>query len=65
MFLTAATVNFRMGPGGAGFAIPINDALATAGQIRAGVRSDSVHRIQESQAALNNALWAALQAALG
>ena len=40
---TAATVNFRMGPGGAGFAIPINDALATAGQIRAGVRSDSVH----------------------
>lgn len=40
---TAATVNFRMGPGGAGFAIPINDALATAGQIRAGVRSDSIH----------------------
>ena len=28
------------------------------------VRSDSVHRIQESQAALNNALWAAVQAAL-
>ncbi|MDQ3896301.1 MAG: SIS domain-containing protein [Actinomycetota bacterium] len=28
------------------------------------VRSDSVHRIQESQAALNHALWAAVQAAL-
>ena len=28
------------------------------------VRSDSVHRIQESQAALNSALWAAVQAAL-
>lgn len=28
------------------------------------VRSDSVHRIQESQAAVNNALWAAVQAAL-
>ena len=28
------------------------------------VRSDSVHRIQESQAALNNALWAAVQALL-
>jgi D-sedoheptulose 7-phosphate isomerase len=28
------------------------------------VRSDSVHRIQESQAALNNALWAAVQHAL-
>ena len=27
-------------------------------------RSDSVHRIQESQAALNHALWAAVQAAL-
>jgi S1-C subfamily serine protease len=40
---TAATVNFRMGPGGAGFAIPINDALATAGQIRAGARSESIH----------------------
>ena len=26
--------------------------------------SDSVHRIQESQAALNHALWAAVQAAL-
>lgn len=28
------------------------------------VRSDSVHRIQESQAALNSALWAAVQDAL-
>jgi D-sedoheptulose 7-phosphate isomerase len=28
------------------------------------VRSDSVHRIQESQAALNGALWAAVQRAL-
>ena len=28
------------------------------------VRSDSVHRIQESQAALNHALWAAVQAVL-
>ena len=34
---TAATVNFRMDPGGSGFAIPINDALATAGQIRSRV----------------------------
>jgi S1-C subfamily serine protease len=40
---TAASVNFRMGPGGKGFAIPINDALATANQIRSGAASDSVH----------------------
>lgn len=40
---TAASVNFRMGPGGKGFAIPINDAMAVAGQIRAGIRSDTVH----------------------
>lgn len=40
---TAATVNFRMGPGGAGFAIPINDALGIAAQIRAGARSDGIH----------------------
>jgi serine protease Do len=40
---TAATVNFRMGPAGQGFAIPINQALATAGQIRSGAPSDSVH----------------------
>jgi serine protease Do len=40
---TAASVNFRMGPGGKGFAIPINDAMATANQIRSGAPSDSVH----------------------
>ena len=40
---TAASVNFRMGPGGKGFAIPINDAMAVAGQIRARIPSDSVH----------------------
>jgi S1-C subfamily serine protease len=40
---TAATVNFRMGPGGKGFAIPINDAMAIANQIRSGAASDSVH----------------------
>lgn len=40
---TAASVNFRMGPGGKGFAIPINDAMATANQIRAGAASASVH----------------------
>ncbi len=40
---TAASVNFRMGPGGQGFAIPINDAMAIADQIRAGVPSDTVH----------------------
>lgn len=40
---TAATVNFRMGPAGQGFAIPIDRATALAGQIRSGVRSDTVH----------------------
>ncbi|MBI3225102.1 MAG: serine protease [Mycolicibacterium cosmeticum] len=40
---TAASVNFRMGPGGEGFAIPINDALAIANQIRAAAPSDTVH----------------------
>ncbi|MEU0498585.1 trypsin-like peptidase domain-containing protein [Mycobacterium sp. NPDC006124] len=40
---TAATVNFRMDPGGSGFAIPINDALATANQIRSGTPSGTVH----------------------
>jgi S1-C subfamily serine protease len=40
---TAASVNFRLGPGGEGFAIPINDAMAVAGQIRARVPSESVH----------------------
>jgi S1-C subfamily serine protease len=41
--VTAATVNFQMGPGGEGFAIPINDAMAVAGQIRSGAPSGSVH----------------------
>lgn len=40
---TAATVNYRMEPGGEGFAIPINDALATANQIRSGVPTNTVH----------------------
>jgi S1-C subfamily serine protease len=40
---TAASVNFRMGPGGKGFAIPINDAMGIANQIRSGAPSDSVH----------------------
>ncbi|WP_299558857.1 S1C family serine protease [uncultured Mycolicibacterium sp.] len=40
---TAASVNFRMGPGGRGFAIPINRAMAIADQIRAGIPSDTVH----------------------
>jgi serine protease Do len=40
---TAATVTFRMGPGGKGFAIPINDALATANQIRSRTPTDTVH----------------------
>lgn len=40
---TAASVNFRMGPGGEGYAIPINDAMATANQIRSGAPSDTVH----------------------
>jgi serine protease Do len=41
--VTAATVNFQMGPGGKGFAIPINDAMAVAGQIRSGAPSAIVH----------------------
>lgn len=40
---TAASVNFRMGPGGKGFAIPINDAMSVAGQIRSRTPSNSVH----------------------
>lgn len=40
---TAATVNFRMGPGGSGFAIPINDAIAVAAQIRSRMPTDTVH----------------------
>jgi S1-C subfamily serine protease len=41
--VTAASVNYQMGPGGEGFAIPINDAMAVAGQIRSGAPSASVH----------------------
>jgi serine protease Do len=41
--VTAATVNFQMGPAGKGFAIPINDAMAVAGQIRSGAASGNVH----------------------
>jgi serine protease Do len=40
---TAASVNFKMGPGGQGFAIPIGDAMAIVNQIRSGARSDTVH----------------------
>lgn len=40
---TAATVNFQTDPGGEGFAIPINDAMAIANQIRAGAPSATVH----------------------
>ena len=35
--------NYRMGPGGSGFAIPINDVLAVANQIRARTPTDNVH----------------------
>ncbi len=41
--VTAASVNYQMGPGGEGFAIPINDAMAVAGQIRSGAPSATVH----------------------
>lgn len=41
--VTAATVTFQMGPGGKGYAIPINDAMAVASQILSGAISDSVH----------------------
>jgi serine protease Do len=41
--VTAASVNFQMAPGGKGFAIPINDAMAVAGQIRSGAASGTVH----------------------
>jgi len=41
--VTAATVTFQMGPGGKGFAIPINDAMSVAGQIRSGAPSPTVH----------------------
>jgi len=40
---TAASVNYQFGPGGEGFAIPINDAMAIAGQIRSRAPTDSVH----------------------
>jgi serine protease Do len=40
---TAATVNYRFAPGGKGFAIPINQALAIGDQIRARAPSDTVH----------------------
>ncbi len=39
---TAATQNFHLGRG-QGFAIPINEAMAIAGQIRSGASSPSVH----------------------
>ncbi len=32
-----------MGPAGKGYAIPINDAMTVAGQIRSGAQSDFVH----------------------
>jgi S1-C subfamily serine protease len=41
--VTAASVTFQMGPAGKGFAIPINDAMAVAGQIRSGTPSGTVH----------------------
>ncbi len=41
--VTAASVNYQMGPAGKGFAIPINDALAVAGQIRSGAPTADVH----------------------
>jgi serine protease Do len=40
---TAATVNYRLGPAGAGFAIPIGRAMSIAGQIRSHTPSSSVH----------------------
>lgn len=40
----AASVNYRLGtPGGKGFAIPINRALAIAGQVQSRMPSDTVH----------------------
>lgn len=41
---TAASDNYKMNqPGGEGYAIPINQAMAIAGQIRAGIPSPTVH----------------------
>ena len=39
---TAATQNYHLGRG-QGFAIPINEAMAIAGQIRSGASSPTVH----------------------
>lgn len=39
----AGTINFRMGTSGNGFAIPINNAVGIAAQIRSGAASASVH----------------------
>jgi serine protease Do len=39
----AASLNFRMQPGGQGYAIPINDAMAVAGQIRSKTPTGTVH----------------------
>jgi serine protease Do len=41
--VNAASLNYQMGPAGEGFAIPINEAMAVAGQIRSGAPSDAVH----------------------
>ncbi|OBK80141.1 S1C family serine protease [Mycobacterium sp. 1274761.0] len=41
--ITAATVNYRFAPGGKGFAIPLNQALGIADQIRSRTPSDTVH----------------------
>jgi S1-C subfamily serine protease len=40
---TAASENYKLSQGGTGFAIPINQAMAIAGQIRAGAASPTVH----------------------
>jgi serine protease Do len=39
----AASVNYRVGPAGKGFAIPINRAIGIAGQIQARAPSETVH----------------------
>ena len=40
---TAASVTFQFGPGGEGFAIPINDAMGIANQIRSRAPSPDIH----------------------
>lgn len=40
---TAASDNFQLSQGGQGFAIPIGQAMAIAGQIRSGGGSPTVH----------------------